>query len=152
VHFLTELHKFNVKIRSLCIIDFGYLESRSNRRIFIDKEELHADGERVLINLITNDMNIQIEDFGKKGRAYIGEASMPMAEMTYTKAGSGLLIIKHTEVSDQLRGKGAGRQLLDIIVAKARAEGIKILPLCPFAKSVFDKDPSISDVLKEKVN
>ncbi|MCL4113420.1 UNVERIFIED_CONTAM: hypothetical protein GTU68_051223 [Idotea baltica] len=68
--------------------------------------------------------------------------------MTYSKAGPQLWIINHTEVSEQLRGKGAGRQLLDAIVAKARAEEIKILPLCPFAKSVFEKDPSIRDVLR----
>jgi len=29
----------------------------------------------------------------------------------------------------------------------ARASGKKILPLCPFAKSVFDKKPEYRDVL-----
>ena len=29
----------------------------------------------------------------------------------------------------------------------AREKGIKILPLCPFAKSVFDKTPEFRDVL-----
>lgn len=29
----------------------------------------------------------------------------------------------------------------------ARAQQLKIMPLCPFAKSVFDKEPSLADVL-----
>jgi hypothetical protein len=32
-------------------------------------------------------------------------------------------------------------------VEYARENGIKIIPLCPFAKSVFDKTPEIRDVL-----
>jgi len=30
----------------------------------------------------------------------------------------------------------------------ARTNGWKILPLCPFAKSVFDKTPEYADVLQ----
>ncbi|MBZ0361921.1 N-acetyltransferase, partial [Acinetobacter baumannii] len=26
---------------------------------------------------------------------------------------------------------------------------VKVIPLCPYAKSVFDKDPSIGDVLRK---
>jgi predicted GNAT family acetyltransferase len=29
----------------------------------------------------------------------------------------------------------------------AREEDVKLLPLCPFARSVFDKTPQFSDVL-----
>lgn len=31
-------------------------------------------------------------------------------------------------------------------VAFAREQGVKILPLCPFAKAVFDKNEEIADV------
>jgi len=59
-----------------------------------------------------------------------------------------LLIIDHTDVNDQFRGQGLGRKLLNELVAFARGRNIKVIPLCPFAKSVFDKDLSIHDVLK----
>jgi len=59
-----------------------------------------------------------------------------------------MLIIDHTDVEDQFRGQGIGRQLLDALVAFAREREIKVIPLCPFSKSVFDKDQSIHDVLK----
>jgi len=69
-----------------------------------------------------------------------------LAEMTYTVAGS-RVIIDHTTVDDALRGTGAGKKLVEAAVQWARAENVKILPLCPFAKSVFDKTPAYADVL-----
>lgn len=71
-----------------------------------------------------------------------------VAKMTYSIATPNLVIIDHTEVDDEYKGQGMGRKLLDALVAKARKEGFKILPLCPYAKSEFVKDESIGDVLK----
>ena len=91
---------------------------------------------------------IRIEENESKGKVYIGDSKAPLAAMTFSKAGSKLLIIDHTEVSDALQGQGVGRQLLDKVVGITRERGLKVIPLCPFAKSVFDKDPSIRDVLR----
>lgn len=91
---------------------------------------------------------VHLEEDSKKGKAYVGKLSSTQAEMTFSKAGDKLLIIDHTEVDDSLRGQGVGRKLLNVIVEKARANGLKILPLCPYAKSVFEKDATIQDVLK----
>ena len=67
--------------------------------------------------------------------------------MTYSFAGSELIIIDHTEVAETLRGKGAGRAMLEKIVELARLKGMKVMPLCPFAKSTFKKNPHFQDVL-----
>lgn len=93
-------------------------------------------------------MDIQLEQTETKGAAYYTLEGKRLAEMTYSIAGTALIIIDHTEVDETLKGQGVGRQLLKVIVEKARKESLKILPLCPFAKSVFDKDESIRDVLK----
>ncbi len=92
-------------------------------------------------------MTIQQTDNGKKGAFYIEENGERLAEMTYVWAGSGMFIIDHTEVSDKLAGKGAGKQLVAKAVDFAREQKVKIKPLCPFAKSVFDKTPDYHDVL-----
>ena len=92
-------------------------------------------------------MDIKQIEHGSKGAFLIEEQNERLAEMTYSKAGDKLIIIDHTDVSDKLRGKGAGKQLVMKAVEYARTAGIKILPLCPFARSVFDKTPEISDVL-----
>jgi predicted GNAT family acetyltransferase len=93
-------------------------------------------------------MNIERIEHGAKGAFIIKENNQRLAEMTYSRAGDNLIIIDHTDVSDALRGKGAGKELVTAAVNYAREHKIKILPLCPFAKSVFDKTPEFSDVLK----
>jgi len=92
-------------------------------------------------------MDIKQEFTGNKGAFFIEENGKRLAEMTFSKAGDTKIIIDHTEVSDALRGKGAGKQLVSAAVAYARKNNIKIIPLCPFAKSVFDKVTEFQDVL-----
>lgn len=60
------------------------------------------------------------------------------------------LIIDHTQVDDALRGTGAGKKLVHAAVEWARAGNARLLPLCPFARSVFDKTPEYSDVLAKQ--
>ena len=90
---------------------------------------------------------VEHEEAASKGAFYIDKAGQRVAEMTYSRTNATMIIIDHTEVDDSLRGEGVGRQLLEAVVAWARSSGTKVLPLCPFAKAQFDKDPSIRDVL-----
>ncbi len=82
-----------------------------------------------------------------KGSFYIEENGTLIAKMTYTFAGLDKMVIDHTLVSDVLRGKGVGNLLIDAAVSYSRDNSIKIVPLCPFAKSVFDKTNAYNDVL-----
>jgi predicted GNAT family acetyltransferase len=41
----------------------------------------------------------------------------------------------------------AGKKLVQAAVELARTENARLLPLCPFARSVFDRTPEYSDVL-----
>ena len=90
---------------------------------------------------------VEHEEAASKGAFYINKAGQRVADMTYSRTNATMIIIDHTDVADSLRGEGVGRQLLDALVAWARNTGTKVLPLCPFAKAQFDKDPSIRDVL-----
>ncbi|AOY00077.1 GNAT family N-acetyltransferase [Jeongeupia sp. USM3] len=67
------------------------------------------------------------------------DAGKVIAEMTYSPLGDDRFIIDHTDVDQAYGGQGIGYQLVDAAVAHARANGMKILPLCPFAASVFKK-------------
>lgn len=89
---------------------------------------------------------IRHEQTGHRGAFVVERDGKRLAEMTYTVAGS-RVIIDHTTVDDALRGTGAGKKLVEAAVQWARAENIKLLPLCPFAKSVFDKTPAYADVV-----
>lgn len=92
-------------------------------------------------------MEVKLKETETKGAFYLEEAGEILAEMTFSKAGEKMIIIDHTEVSEKLKGKSAGKQMVVAAVEFARSKGIKILPLCPFAKSVLQKDVSLQDVL-----
>ncbi|WDF61396.1 GNAT family N-acetyltransferase [Flavobacterium sp. KACC 22758] len=88
----------------------------------------------------------QINDI-RKGYFEAIEDGKEAGKMTYTWAGDSKFIIDHTEVSPEFNGKGVGKKLVMAAVEYARENNLKIIPLCPFAKSVFDKVEEIRDVL-----
>ena len=48
---------------------------------------------------------------------------------------------------DAMRGTGAGLRLVERLVADARAEGVKIVALCPFVKAQARRHPDWADVI-----
>ena len=92
-------------------------------------------------------MEVKQKNNSEKGMFYIEQDGKIAAEMTYVWVGTGKIIIDHTEVNEILKGQGAGKQMVSKAVEFARENALKIVPLCPFAKSVFDKTPEYGDVL-----
>lgn len=92
-------------------------------------------------------MEVQQINDTRKGYFEAIEDGKEAGKMTYTWAGDSKFIIDHTEVSPDFNGKGVGKKLVMAAVEYARANNVKIIPLCPFAKSVFDKVEEIRDVL-----
>ncbi len=95
--------------------------------------------------ILTEEVQLRIYD--NKGAFYIEIEGIQEAMMTFVYAGEDKIIIDHTEVNPGNEGKGFGKKMVTKAVEFAREKGIKILPLCPFAKSVFDKTPEFRDVL-----
>lgn len=81
---------------------------------------------------------------GHKGR-YVIRKDGAVAEMTYSITSPTLVIADHTEVPEAFRGMGAGLAMLTQFVADARAEGFKIMPLCPFVNATRKKHPEWAD-------
>jgi hypothetical protein len=92
------------------------------------------------------DITITRED-GPTGGRYVTTVSGHEAEMTYSRAGSTRIIIDHTGVPRELGGMGVGKALVLRAVEDARKDGIKIIPLCPFAKAQIEKNKDWQDVL-----
>lgn len=85
------------------------------------------------------------------GKFYIGDDPKKVqAEMTYVLNIRDQLIIEHTEVGEELRGKGAGDKLLDKVVQFARDDNRQVIAECPFVKARFEKYPDKYGDLIEK--
>ncbi|WP_206367284.1 GNAT family N-acetyltransferase [Sphingobacterium sp. SGR-19] len=87
------------------------------------------------------------EEDQRRGKFVILEDDIPAGEMTYVWAGANKFIIDHTEIYEAFNGKGYGKQLVMKGIAYAREKGVKILPLCPYAKKVMERDDSLGDVI-----
>lgn len=79
-----------------------------------------------------------------KGRYVIALGGVE-AELTYSITSPTLLIADHTSVPDAFRGTGAGLALVTRMVEDARAQGFKIMPLCPFVNAQRKKHPEWAD-------
>ncbi|MBP6760042.1 MAG: N-acetyltransferase [Flavobacterium sp.] len=94
-----------------------------------------------------NEEQIGLEINGSKGYFYVSVDGKQEGKMTFVFAGNDKIIIDHTEVNPGNNGKGYGKKMVVKAVEYAREKNIKIIPLCPFAKKVFDKTPEFRDVL-----
>ena len=75
------------------------------------------------------------------------DAEGHVAFSNYRRDG-GTISILHTEVPPELNGKGIGSALVRGLLDIVRAEGLKVVPLCPFVSSYIGKHPEYADLLR----
>ena len=85
------------------------------------------------------------EKSGTKGRYYIVHASGE-SELTYSVVSARLVIADHTQVASGHEGEGIGLAMLREMIADARNDGFRIVPLCPFVNAQRRKHPEWADV------
>lgn len=92
---------------------------------------------------------MEIQQINRESKGFFKAVSdgKEAGRMTYSWAGSDKFIIDHTEVKDEFNGQGVGKKLVLAAVEYAREHKIKIIPLCPFAKAMFEKISEIRDVI-----
>ena len=95
------------------------------------------------------DVTITREDNPTKGRYVAKVAGIDgEGELTYSRVNPHLIIADHTFVPDAFRGMGVARALAQQLVDDARAQGVKIIPLCPYVNAERRKHPDWSDVFQ----
>ena len=61
--------------------------------------------------------------------------------LEYSRPDVGIMQIEYVEVSPELRGSGLGRQLVEKAVTFARESELRVVPICPYARAVIQRDP-----------
>jgi len=96
----------------------------------------------------TSEIEIRHEEHAERGAFYVETEAGRLAELVYARTSPQTVVIEHTDVSDALRGRGVGRLLVEAAVAWARRTGTTFVPVCTYAKSVFERYPGLRDVLR----
>ncbi len=86
-----------------------------------------------------------VADNAARGRFELVQDGLT-AFATY-KRHDGKLVIPHVEAPPALRGTGAAGRLMEGVVAAARANGEKLVPLCPYAEAWMSRHPEHADLL-----
>ena len=79
-------------------------------------------------------------DVTDDGHRFLLEVDGHEAELVYRLDGDRLTLV-HTGVPDELGGQGLGGVLVRAALDRAEAEGLTVVPQCPFARSWLDKHP-----------
>ncbi len=94
------------------------------------------------------DISVAKELNARGGRYVAKVAGLPdEAELTFTQRGPALISADHTGAPDSLRGTGAAKALVDFMIADARQNNFKIVPICPYVRAQYAKNPDWSDVM-----
>lgn len=112
------------------------------------KEELEAQGYKTCgnddIQVFWNSISIVFEEVLDRAAAYdrgnlIGECEFePSADKW---------IITHTGVREAYEGKGIARKLVLKVIEAARAAGVKISPVCSYARKMMAGKEEFKDVM-----
>ena len=67
--------------------------------------------------------------------------------VAYYRMAPGVITFVHTEVPQPLSGRGIGTKLIRGALEMARAQGLKVVPQCPFVSAFMGKHPEYNDLL-----
>ncbi len=67
--------------------------------------------------------------------------------LAFYRINDGIMTITHTEVPLSLRGRGIGSQMVRSVLADVRAQGLRVVPRCPFVTDYIERNPEFADLL-----
>ena len=93
------------------------------------------------------EVTVTREEKAGRGR-YVGklEGFDGEAVLSYSRTDPAVVIADHTGTPAAMRGHGIASALVERLIADARREGFRIVPLCSFVESQFDLHPEWSDL------
>ena len=94
---------------------------------------------------MNSDLSISHEASDNGGR-YWADVDGGVAKLTYLNSGVGVVVIDRTFVPPQSRGRDIAQRLVERAVDDARANGVKIVPQCPYVAKLFARRPDLNEV------
>jgi predicted GNAT family acetyltransferase len=68
--------------------------------------------------------------------------------VAYYRMTPGVITFVHTEVPQALSGQGVATKLIRGALEMVRAQGLKVVPQCPFVSAFMGKHPEYNDLLR----
>lgn len=81
-------------------------------------------------------------------RRFVVRDERGMGELRYNIIGS-QIVLEHTEVSPELRGRGVAGALAKAGLEYARANGLTVIPVCPYVIGYLARHPEYRTLLNQ---
>jgi len=99
---------------------------------------------------MTDDLDIPLqfrhEEQDGKGSFTAWDGDTRAALVAYSRLSPTELLVDHTETFPGYQGRGLGQRIVLHVFAWARSNNHKLMPLCPYTRTVFDRFPEWGDV------
>ncbi len=69
---------------------------------------------------------------------------------TAYRARPGLIAFIHTEVDERFQGRGLADRLIRFALEDVRAQGLSVLPFCPFVNAFIDRNREFEALVPER--
>ena len=89
--------------------------------------------------------SVPVRDVPERHR-YEAEIGGAVAVLEYRRR-PGAIALVHTEVPPALQHHGLADKLVRAALDAARAEGIKVIPICPFVKQFLERHPEYQSLV-----
>lgn len=90
---------------------------------------------------------IQHKNEKPAGKFCININNKELAVMDYHYSNNNDIVITHTGVDESLKGLGIGKALLTEAIHFCIANQLKIVPVCPFVKSLMEKNSEWTNLI-----
>lgn len=98
---------------------------------------------------LTQNMKTTITNDNAQGRIDIHEGTDALGKLEYEIKDDTLQIL-HTYTFEGFEGQGVGKALVEAALDEAREKGLKVNPVCSFAKAYFERHPQHQDMLTKR--
>ena len=88
-----------------------------------------------------------METIIKEDKIELVQEDKVVGKIEFIKDGNELTIT-HTIVNPLFRGQGIAIILMEKVINEAKEKGLKIIPVCSYAVSYFEKNPEYKELLK----
>lgn len=89
---------------------------------------------------------LHVEDEPKRSR-YVIRFEGHEAELTYSRR-PGEINLLHTGVPRELEGHGIAGRLAQHALDAARADGLAVIPSCPYVRAYIERHPGYADLVR----
>ena len=95
---------------------------------------------------MTDDAQIVVTDAPERKRFEVSVDGEVAGYLVY-RLRPGLIALIHTEVEQRFEGRGLGGRLARFALEQARAEGLAVLPFCPFVNAWMQRHGEFNDLV-----